>query len=473
MSMQGIVVSKHIKKMILASFGITIVLVLGLGVFSIMKMMELAKQTENLYNHPFSVTSSVKNIQLNFISMHRYMKDIPLSKNDEQLQKALKEITVSEAAINREFDFILERYLGDKRDIKEVQDAFLEWKVMLDECMELVKKGKKDEAACLTRNEGERQIKHLEEHISYLINFARTKADHFLKFSNDTMYTSVYIISFLLAIIIFVIAAIMIFLLKGMLRVHAHLEQQQELLLMQSRMAQMGEMISMIAHQWKQPLSVIASIAMTFKLKLTMDHFDLNRQEERDRCVNFILDGVSEIDTHMQNLVVTLNDFRNFFKPNKASIYVSIAQPISKALTLVHSSLASDKIELTEDYDSDAKLTLYENEFIQVILNILNNAHYNFKEKNIENPKISLSTSTNDDTVILSICDNGGGIEDDIFDQIFDPYFSTKDEKQGTGIGLYMSKIIIEEHHYGTLKARNTNDGACFTIELKRGELQP
>jgi len=265
----------------------------------------------------------------------------------------------------------------------------------------------------------------------------------------------------------------MIFLLKGMLRVHAHLEQQQELLLMQSRMAQMGEMISMIAHQWKQPLSVIASIAMTFKLKLTMDHFDLNKQEERDKCVNFILDGVSEIDTHMQNLVVTLNDFRNFFKPNKASIYVSIAQPISKALTLVHSSLASDKIELTKDYDSNAKLTLYENEFIQVILNILNNAHYNFKEKNIENPKISLSTSTNDDTVILSICDNGGGIEDDIFDQIFDPYFSTKDEKQGTGIGLYMSKIIIEEHHYGTLKARNTNDGACFTIELKRGELQP
>jgi signal transduction histidine kinase len=471
--MHGIVISKHIKKMILASFGITIILVLGLGVFSMIKMMELAKQTEDLYNHPFSVTSSVKNIQLNFISMHRYMKDIPLSKNDEQLQRALKEINISEVAIHREFDFIIGRYLGDKRDIEEVQEAFLEWKVMLDECIKLVKKGKKDEAACLTRNEGERQIKQLEEHISHLINFARNKADHFLKSSNDTMYTSVYVIATLLPLIIFVIVAIMIFLLKGMLRVYTHLEQQKELLLMQSRMAQMGEMISMIAHQWKQPLSVIASIAMDIKLKLSMERFDLTHKEERERCVNFILESTDKIDTQMQSLVVTLNDFRNFFKPNRDSSCVSLSQPIGKALTLINSSLLSDGIELTEDYDSDIKLTMYENEFIQVILNILNNAHDNFKEKGIKDPKISLSTKTNDNTITLSICDNGGGIPDDILDQIFDPYFSTKNEENGTGIGLHMSKIIIEDHHNGTLKAINNNEGVCFILELKLDKLQP
>ncbi|PHR53631.1 MAG: hypothetical protein COA44_15100 [Arcobacter sp.] len=470
--MQGIVITKHIKKMILASFGITIVLVLGLGLFSIVKMVELAKQTEKLYKHPFSVTSSTKNIQLNFISMHRYMKDILLSNNDEQFQKALKEINISEVTINRELNFIIDRYLGDKKDIQKVQNAFFEWKIIREKCIKLVQEGKRDEAACITRNEGEEHIKHLGEHVSYLIDFAHNKADYFLKSSYDTMYNSVYVIALLLPTIIIVIITIMVFLLKGMLHVHTHLEEQKEILIMQSRMAQMGEMISIIAHQWKQPLSVISAIAINIRLKLEMEHFNLSQKKEQEKCVKFIIDGTEEIDTHMINLVTTLNDFRNFFKPNKASVYVSIIQPINKALTLINSSFASDGIELTQHYDRDINITLYENEFIQVILNILNNAHDNFKEKHIKYPKISIDTKIDGNIIILSICDNGGGISEDIIDQIFDPYFSTKNEENGTGIGLYMSKIIIEDHHHGIIKAINNNEGVCFILELKLNKLQ-
>ena len=104
----------------------------------------------------------------------------------------------------------------------------------------------------------------------------------------------------------------------------------------------------------------------------------------------------------------------------------------------------------------------YDNELIQVILNILKNSQDNFKERKVENPKIIITIDEN----ILSICDNGGGISEDIIGEIFDPYFSTKDEKNGTGLGLYMSKIIVEEHHNAKLDVVNVDDGVCFSITM-------
>jgi len=464
--MNGVVISKHIKKLILASFGITIVLVLVLGLFSIAKMLDLARQTEKLYQHPYSVSNSTKNIQLNFISMHRYMKDIPLSKNDKQLQKAIREIRISEVTIDKEFEFIISRYLGEKKDIQKVQDAFIEWKIILDKCLKLMKQGKKDEAACFTRNQGEEHVQKVNKLISYLINFANTKAEYFLKSSADTMHSSIYIIVILLPTIIAIIISIMIYLIKSMLRVHTHLQKQQEVFLMQSRMAQMGEMISMIAHQWRQPLAVISAIAMNVKLKLTLDSFDLAKEEERQKCVDFLINGVNEVETNIENLIITLSDFRNFYKPNRAPVFVSITQPIDKALSIMDSSFKTDNIKLIQDCDSDTKLNLYENEFIQVLINILKNAQDNLNERKVQSPKVSITTKTSEDTITLSICDNGGGIDETILSKIFEPYFSTKDEANGTGLGLHMSKIIIEDHHNGKIKAINQNGGACFIIEL-------
>ena len=109
---------------------------------------------------------------------------------------------------------------------------------------------------------------------------------------------------------------------------------------------------------------------------------------------------------------------------------------------------------------------MHENEFMQVLINIVKNANDNFILKSTQNASITISTWDTQVSSIMSICDNGGGIDPLILAKIFDPYFSTKSEKNGTGLGLYMSKIIIQEHHQGKLSAQNTSDGVCFTIEL-------
>lgn len=131
------------------------------------------------------------------------------------------------------------------------------------------------------------------------------------------------------------------------------------------------------------------------------------------------------------------------------------------------SSFKLKHIEIIKRNNSVKMIELYESELIQVILNILKNAQDNLLEKKIQNPQIIISCEDTPTGVDIHIYDNGGGIADDIIEHIFDPYFSTKDAKNGTGLGLYMSKMIIEEHYFGSLAVTNTNQGACFNISLK------
>jgi len=128
----------------------------------------------------------------------------------------------------------------------------------------------------------------------------------------------------------------------------------------------------------------------------------------------------------------------------------------------MRNSLKLDNIKLIEEYGDNTKLSMIDNEVIQVILNIVKNAQDNFAEKKIKKPHIKITSQDN----TLYICDNGGGIPTNIIEKIFDPYFSTKHEKNGTGLGLYMSKTIIEDHHKGMLNAYNQDDGVCFSITL-------
>ena len=232
--------------------------------------------------------------------------------------------------------------------------------------------------------------------------------------------------------------------------------EQEKKLLQQSRMAQMGEMISMIAHQWRQPLSSISAIAGTLSLDVMMDEYKKEFFAER-------LDSIAELSQHLSS---TIDDFRNFYKPNKEAVNTTLEELITRAIKIMKSSLDSDNIEMLYEYNDKQMIKLYENETIQVVLNILKNAQDNFKEKKIENPQIKITTKEN----CISICDNGGGIPEDILPKIFDPYYSTKDEKNGTGLGLYMSKTIVEEHHNGKLQVSNRDDGVCFTIELYLGD---
>jgi len=257
-------------------------------------------------------------------------------------------------------------------------------------------------------------------------------------------------------------------------RVYRELEKnasQQKQLFAQSRLAQMGEMLSMIAHQWRQPLGAISTTASNLKLKLELDIFDLSTPEGIEEASQYFSEKLENIENFVQNLTTTIDDFRNFYKPNKQSVLVHIKDPFEKALKIIEASFLSDGIEIIKEHKSQKEIHLYQNEIMQVILNILKNSQDNFREQRTKEPKIYLSCQDTKDGINIQICDNGGGIHHSIIDKVFDPYFSTKHEKNGTGLGLYMSKIIIDEHHNGHLSVKNKDDGVCFKISIVDGEL--
>lgn len=229
-------------------------------------------------------------------------------------------------------------------------------------------------------------------------------------------------------------------------------------LVQQSRLAQMGEMISMIAHQWRQPLSAISATTNNLILKMIID--DKVDKEYFDKELKLITD-------YSQYLSSTIDDFRNFFKSDKEKIVFKLNDIIDRSLSIIKTSLDARSIIIEKNINEDFNLYTYPSELQQVILNLLKNAEDALIERKIDNRTIVISTyKNNHNKVIIDISDNGGGIENSIIDKIFDPYFSTKNKKDGTGLGLYMSKIIINEHCEGSLKVKNDEKGAVFSIEL-------
>jgi len=246
----------------------------------------------------------------------------------------------------------------------------------------------------------------------------------------------------------------------------SELKQKDKLLQQQSSLAQMGEMISMIAHQWRQPLGAIASTAINVKTKMALNVFDLNTKEGRENHLAFLDDTFSKVELYVKNLSTTIDDFRSFYKPNKKKEIIEINKPIKQALNIIEASLQSRGINVDVDLKSTAKVEIYNNEMVQVILNLIKNAQDNFEENNIKDPEICIWSKDLDDKTIMEVIDNGSGMSSDIINKIFEPYFSTKDSKNGTGLGLYMSKIIIEEHHNGTLEVECKNNKTFFTVTL-------
>ncbi|MDF1882069.1 FIST C-terminal domain-containing protein [Sulfurimonas sp. MAG313] len=232
---------------------------------------------------------------------------------------------------------------------------------------------------------------------------------------------------------------------------------KDELMSKQMRLAQMGEMISMIAHQWRQPLSTISAIITSMQL-------DLSLKDEEDTPLYQDMDKVTN---HIQFLSDTIDDFRHFFNPKKSKDTVQITHLINSAIGIIKQSLIRENIDLICDFDSlERPMKLYSSELIQVFLNLMKNSMDALLEQDNAKSYISIRGSQYDDKSVLIFEDNGGGIVPDIMDKIFEPYFTTKDEKNGTGLGLYMSKMIIEEHCNGHLIVENIEVGTRFTIIL-------
>jgi len=242
-------------------------------------------------------------------------------------------------------------------------------------------------------------------------------------------------------------------------RVHKEVQNNRfkdRQILQQSRLAQMGEMISMIAHQWRQPLSAISSAGSIINLKAQLGNLD----KETALSVS------KDIATYTQHLSATIDDFRNFFKQDKNKEATNYTNVINSVLNIIKVSLANRNIEVILDLKCNDSFMTYSNELKQVLINIIKNAQDILIEKKITDPYIKIKTFKVDKKHIMEISDNGGGIDKNVIENIFDPYFSTKLQKDGTGLGLYMSKIIIEEHCSGKLTCYNTADGVCFRIEI-------
>ena len=245
------------------------------------------------------------------------------------------------------------------------------------------------------------------------------------------------------------------------------IKQQEQQLFTQSRMAQMGEMISMIAHQWRQPLTAISSSSLDLSTKIELESFDLDTKEGKQQTLQYMSSSLKNIDELVQNLTATIDDFRNFYKPNKKKELSPLKKPLLNSYNIFKATLNNSNIEVLQDCQSVKELNLYTNELMQVILNIFQNSNDNFTINNSNDKKIWISTKDKDGYSSIEICDNGGGIAPEIIDKIFDPYFSTKNEKNGTGLGLYMSKIIIQDHLKGDISVKNKNNGVCFMIKLR------
>ncbi len=237
------------------------------------------------------------------------------------------------------------------------------------------------------------------------------------------------------------------------------LHQKHQKMMQQTRLAQMGEMINMIAHQWRQPLSAIASTANSLQLKTSLESFDKT----------FFQSRLEKIAYYTQNLSATVDDFRNFFKPHKEMVEITPEKICDDAVFIIEISLNNNHITLRRRYDCYQKIQTYPSEIRQVILNLLKNSEDAIVQNGHKDGFIEISTTILDrDFVQISVADSGGGIDPQNLDKIFDPYFSTKDVKVGTGIGLYMSNMIVSKHCGGKIEAANTDSGACFTVTLPR-----
>lgn len=233
---------------------------------------------------------------------------------------------------------------------------------------------------------------------------------------------------------------------------------QEKLLIQQSRLAAMGNMIGNIAHQWRQPLGEINAILMNLETRHKFNQFSNEFLEKRVQECN-------AITAYMSN---TISDFQNFFKPSKTKEIFDIVEACKKAKNILASSLKYHQIKLTWEVPDSQYALGYPNEFSQAFLNILSNAKDVLTQCKIQNPCICITITTGEQYILIKVQDNGGGIVPENLERIFEPYFTTKHAKQGTGIGLYMAKTIIEHNMDGYLNANNTKSGACFTIKLRK-----
>jgi len=239
--------------------------------------------------------------------------------------------------------------------------------------------------------------------------------------------------------------------------------QQNRLMMRQNRLVAMGEMINNIAHQWRQPLNSLGLIIQKFEF--------FNEQGILDDKT--IQDNVSKGMLQIKKMSSTIDDFKNFFKQDKEMHIFYMQDLIDESILFMENILEEHNIKITSKIEPSTQIRTYKNELIQVMINLINNAKDALVENRETDRKIHICCYVENERMLLAVKDNAGGVPQEIIDQVFDPYFTTKEEGKGTGIGLYMSKMIIEENMKGKLEVANENHGAIFKISLSIDHTKP
>jgi C4-dicarboxylate-specific signal transduction histidine kinase len=251
------------------------------------------------------------------------------------------------------------------------------------------------------------------------------------------------------------------------------IREKDQMLIQQSRLAAMGEMISNISHQWRQPLNNVGLIIQNIQ----------HMSEQGELSPDILSNEVKIAMDVIQYMSGTIDDFRYFFKTDKEKSEFIVNRTIAKSIELMSPALANCGITIEFDEEQEVCTLGYSNEYSQVLLNIVKNAKDVLLERRVAKPLIIIQVFYDNLQSVVTVRDNGGGIDAEVLPKIFDPYFTTKEPGKGTGIGLYMSKVIVEKNMEGKLTARNVNGGAEFRIEVpacgrpplsvSSGEFQP
>ncbi|MBF0343906.1 MAG: PAS domain S-box protein [Nitrospirae bacterium] len=235
---------------------------------------------------------------------------------------------------------------------------------------------------------------------------------------------------------------------------------KDQLMYEQSRHIAIGELLVNIAHQWRQPLCAIGVIIQDLK-----DAYNCKELDDK-----YLENSIDTTFKELDYLSKTLDDFKNFYGRDGEKAYFNLSDTVHNTLSLMMGYLKSRNISIAYDMDDSIMIYGHTREFSQVILNLVSNIKDVFENRKIDNGLIKIASSIDpaSGNVILTIMDNGGGIPDDILGKIFDPYFTTKSKRRGTGLGLYISKVMVEKNMNGSIIVRNTDDGCEFKIEVQR-----
>lgn len=238
------------------------------------------------------------------------------------------------------------------------------------------------------------------------------------------------------------------------------IREQEEMLLVQSKSAVMGEMLEMIAHQWRQPITSVGMISNNILFTLIVN-------EDEGVDVEYIKNELNDINRQIRYLSDTIDDFRGFFRESKNKERITASELMHKSLSLMQKQLGQHSIQVDIIDNTDNRvINTYKSEFMQVILNLFHNSKDAFENIAVKNKKITIKSDILDNELIIKVLDNAGGIDKDIISKIFEPYFSTKKQKNGTGLGLYMSKIIVNKYLCGNISVKSQNQTTEFTITI-------